>query len=83
MKKTGTGNRVGGGEAGTGGPAPGRKKSGRAECLACGRAFAPFALLERMKNKLGLPDEVVFVCRECKRKSYAKKLADSEKKHGG
>lgn len=51
---------------------PARK---RAECSECGSEFAPGKLLENIKKKSGLPDEVLGRCPACRRRIAAEKLA--------
>lgn len=54
-----------------------------AKCIECGKLFAPLPQLKYLKEKFNVQDDVLYTCRECKRKSYGKKLISVARFHGG
>ena len=45
-----------------------------ARCRECGRAFAPVKLLEEVRRRLGLDEDFVALCPECRRRALGERL---------
>lgn len=46
-------------------------------CEVCGRPFAPASQIEWLKGKGNLPDEILKVCPDCRRRFYAREIVAS------